>query len=334
MSTPSGPTSVERWLVLAEDLVGRAAPRLNALNVFPVPDADTGSNMLATLRAARAAAESAETADVGAVMARVGRAALDAAHGNSGTLLAVALAGASGPLRGRREVRVADLAAAFGAADEAARAALSEPQEGTILTVLTAAAESLERSAAEAPSGTGEDSRLADAVTAMVAGSLRAVEGTEALLPMLADAHVVDAGAVGLLWVLEALRSAVTGTEVDAGLAAALHGYADESREAVAAPAGHAAGAEVMGTLALTPLDAAELRRRLDAVGDSLILAPVSRELDEQGRVPWRVHVHVPRAEDAVDVLRAAGEPAGLSVTDLSAPAHAHRHEADGRHGR
>ena len=94
MSTPPRPSLVRHWLALAEELVGRAAPRLDALNLFPVPDADTGTNMLATLTAARTAADACPAQDdVGAVLAHAGAAALDSARGNSGMLLAVSLAG-------------------------------------------------------------------------------------------------------------------------------------------------------------------------------------------------------------------------------------------------
>lgn len=337
MTTQTRPSTVRRWLALAEDLLGRAAPRLNALNLFPVPDADTGTNMLATLAAARAAADACpEHDDAGAVLASAGAAALDSARGNSGTLLAVALAGMAEPLRGRPRVDAFALAAAFGAADRAARQALSDPREGTILTVLAAAARSLARSATQAPDthavATDADPavRLGPAVTVMLADCVRAVEQTESQLAPLTRARVVDAGAVGLLWVLEALRATVTGTAADAELATALHGYVEGVR--AEAPSEGGAAVEVMGTLALTPLAAADLRRRLAEAGDSVILAPVGSGRDERGRVPWRVHVHVPRAADAVELLRSAGDVEGLSVTELGGPGEGH--DADGCHGR
>ena len=93
--SPAG-GAVVRWLARAEALLGAAAPRLDALNLFPVPDADTGTNMHATLLAALRAVEAeAPGADLGETVARAGTAALDAARGNSGTLLAVALTGAA-----------------------------------------------------------------------------------------------------------------------------------------------------------------------------------------------------------------------------------------------
>ena len=316
MSTPSRPSLVPHWLALAEELVGRAAPRLDALNLFPVPDADTGTNMLATLTAARTAADACPAQDdAGAVLAHAGAAALDSARGNSGMLLAVSLAGMAEPLRGRARVDAFALAAAFGAADRAARQALSDPREGTILTVLSAAARSLARSSTQAPdtpavAGDADPAvRLGPAVTLMLADCVQAVEETESLLAPLTRAHVVDAGAVGLLWVFEALRSVVTGTPVDEELATALPGYVEGAH-------------------------AAELRRRLTEVGDAVILAPVGTARDGQGRVPWRVHVHVPRAEDAIGPLRAAGDVEGLAVTDLAEPSHGDDAAPDGCHGR
>ena len=197
MSTPPRPSLVPHWLALAEELVGRAAPRL---------DADTGTNMLATLTAARTAADACPAQDdAGAVLAHAGAAALDSARGNSGMLLAVSLAGMAEPLRGRERVDAFALAAAFGAADRAARQALSDPREGTILTVLSAAARSLARSSTQAPdtpavAGDADPAvRLGPAVTVMLADCVQAVEETESLLAPLTPARVGDAGAVGSL---------------------------------------------------------------------------------------------------------------------------------------
>lgn len=323
--------AARRWLARAEALLASAAPRLNALNVFPVPDADTGSNMHGTLAAARRAAEAEPGRDLGVVLAAAGAAALDAARGNSGTLLAVALAGCAEPLRGVERLSTPVLAAAARAADAAARTALSDPREGTILSVLGAAADSLERAAADAD---GSCVRPRVAVQRLVEDARRAVEDTESLLEPLTAARVVDAGAVGMLWVLEALRAEVTGTGVDADIAQALHGYAEGPTRPRAARGAPAAGVEVMCTVALAPLDAAGLRRALEAVGEAVILAPVGRTPDAAGRLSWRVHVHVPGVEDALGPLRAAGEPEGVVVTGLDGAGHdEHDHDHDGRHG-
>lgn len=308
------------WLRGAEAALAQAAPRLDALNLFPVPDADTGSNMLATVRAARQAAERSAGTDMSAVLRDAGAAALDSARGNSGTLLAVALVGLAAPLTPDAPLTTAELAAGARAADRAARAALSDPREGTILTVLREAATVLEAAAA----GGREP---AEALGSVVEAARRAVEDTEGQLAPLTRARVVDAGAVGLLLVLEALRAEVTRTPFDEGVVAALHGWADgpgAAGEDPQADGREAPGVEVMCSIDLTPVDAAGLRRGLEEAGDSVILAPLSRAVDGAGRLRWRVHVHVARAEDAVALLEAAGAPEEVAVTNLWDPAHRH----------
>ncbi|MDY6055665.1 DAK2 domain-containing protein [Micrococcus sp.] len=318
-----------RWLECAQELLRGAAPRLDRMNVFPVADADTGSNMLATLTAAaegaRAVLAEGTPADLGAVLDGAGRAALDCARGNSGTLLAVALDGLAPPLAGVAALTTVDLAAAARGADTAARRALSDPREGTILSVLTVAADTLTRAAQAGRTP-------AEAAAATVGEALQAVAETESLLAPLSRAGVVDAGAVGVLWTLEALRATLAGAPVDEDLAARLHGYADgparpapEGRTAEDADGpGPEAGVEVMCTVRLTPVGAASVRRALEQVGDAVILAPASRTPDADGLVPWRVHVHVPQAQEALDVIAASGRPEQVAVTALTDTDHRH----------
>lgn len=323
------PPRIVRWLACSERLLGQAAPRLNALNVFPVPDADTGSNMHATMAAAHAAVAdvAAGPVDIGGTLERAGAAALSSAQGNSGTLMAVMVSGMADPLRGHEGLTAVSLAEALLRADTAARSALSDPREGTILSVLGAARasvqETLRRAAAEdRPAATR--AVLEEAVTACVRDARAAVQQTEGQLDELARASVVDAGAVGLLLVFEALRCVMLDEEPDATVAHGLRGYA-EGLPAAAAPAGEE-GVEVMCTIELDPLGAATLRHRLTEVGDSVIVAPTRRGDDPQDPVPWRVHVHVPEAAAAETLLREAGEPQDLSVSDLTGDHSDHHH--------
>lgn len=332
MTRPLRPPRIVRWLACSEQLLGQAAERLNALNVFPVPDADTGSNMHVTMAAAHAAvADSADgPVDIGATLERAGAAALSSAQGNSGTLLAVMVAGMADPLRGREGLTVPALAEALHRADTAARTALSDPREGTILSVLGAARasvqESLRRAADE---GRPVETRavLEETVAACVRDARTAVQATEGQLDELSHAAVVDSGAVGLLLVFEALRSVMLDDDPDPTLTEGLHGYADGA--AAEAPCDEG-GVEVMCTIELDPLGAATLRHRLTEVGDSVIVAPTRRGEDPQDPVPWRVHVHVPEAEAAAALLREAGEPQDLSVSDLTAGHDDHAHDHGG----
>lgn len=314
------PPRIIRWLACSEQLLGGAAERLNALNVFPVPDADTGSNMHATMAAAHLAVADApeQGIDIGATLERAGAAALSSARGNSGTLLAVMVAGMADPLRGHEGLTAPALAEALLRADTAARTALSDPREGTILSVLGAARSSVQQSlrrAAEEDRPAETRAVLEETVTACMRDARAAVQRTEGQLDELSRAAVVDAGAVGLLLVFEALRSVMLDEEPDASLTEGLRGYADGVAGSETAPE---EGVEVMCTIELDPLGAATLRHRLTEVGDSVIVAPTRRGEDPQDPVPWRVHVHVPEASTAEELFREAGEPRDVSVSALS----------------
>jgi len=132
--------------------VAAAAPAINAINVYPVPDGDTGSNMAATLReAATAAREVPGGSSAAAVAEAAARGALYGARGNSGVILSQALRGFARGVAGAAELDAARLAAGLLAAAEAAYAAVSRPQEGTMLTVLREAAQAAQAAAVRMP---------------------------------------------------------------------------------------------------------------------------------------------------------------------------------------
>src|SRR5690625_284142 len=121
------------WLKLAESALGNNSDRLNAINIFPVPDGDTGSNLYHTVAAAtRALEDTDENACVGQALATAATAALDHAQGNSGTLIAVMLNALAEPLADAPRLTAPLLTLGLQRARHAAWAALSDPQEGTI----------------------------------------------------------------------------------------------------------------------------------------------------------------------------------------------------------
>jgi uncharacterized protein len=321
--SPRATSRVHRWLALAETALGNASDRMDAINIFPVPDGDTGSNLYGTVRAARAALEDRSTDDVGEALSIAGRGALDRARGNSGTLLAVMLIGMSEPLAGHERLSAPTLAVALDRARASAWAALSDPQEGTMLTVLAAAS----RAASEyvtRHAGLPDDQlmgrrELGNALDAVVDAAWQAVVKTEGQLPALAEAHVVDAGGLGLLLVLDSLRATVLGTSIDAGLLDGLHGFSagdPHIHQGMDSPVGY----ELMCSISLDPLTAATLRFELNEVGDSVIMSPVDAPADGEGPVRWRLHVHVDDHESAEALVRKAGEPENLVVTPLQEP--------------
>ncbi len=314
----TGYAAVRSWLSIAVQELANHSDRLNAINVFPVADGDTGSNLYRTARAALDEVEARPDAeDLGALLGVAGRAGLEGAHGNSGTLLAVMLVGMGETLRGERNLTAANLAEALETARVRAWSALSEPVPGTMLSVLEAAALSARAVVRHAGEEQGR-ALLAHALEAMRTACLQAVRDTSTQLDALSRAHVVDAGAVGLALVLDALDCAVTGRVFADDDYEPLQGYGigapDVTREAA-----QDEGVEVMCTVTATPLQAATLRAGLDAVGTSVLMSPVS-PVGEAFR--WRVHVHVASAELALDAVAQVGPADEVSITSLCTQAH------------
>src|SRR5215472_16393929 len=191
--------AVRRWCRLSTDALARARAAIDALNVFPVPDADTGTNMHITLMAA------ADALPAGATSAEVwqaaARGALLGACGNSGIIVSQLLRGLADVCAPEARCDGVIVARALAHAAASARAAVSRPAEGTVLTVADAAARA----------GTGASGTLAAVVTAAAAAAREALAGTREQLDVLAASGVVDAGAAGLCVVLDSLAATVTG---------------------------------------------------------------------------------------------------------------------------
>lgn len=171
---------------------------VNALNVFPVPDGDTGTNMVLTMEAALKEAEGAPLHGVGEVVQALSYGALMGARGNSGVILSQIIRGLARALEGQEALDGALLAQALQAATETAYRAVSKPVEGTILTVVRDAA-------AAAVEACRKDPTLLAVFREAVAAAWESVRRTPTLLPILREAGVVDAGGQGLAVLLEGL---------------------------------------------------------------------------------------------------------------------------------
>lgn len=188
------------WLAHNYELVNR-------LNVFPVPDGDTGTNMLLTIKSALANVRSQPLATVGDVAEAAAEGAHHGSRGNSGVILGQILQGFSQGLREKATLNTQDMAHALRAATESAYAAVPAPVEGTILTV------SREISlAAEAAAQKTRD--LREFLAHIVVAADEAVRRTPELLPVLKQAGVVDSGGKGLFFVFEGMHRALTGQPV------------------------------------------------------------------------------------------------------------------------
>jgi hypothetical protein len=298
----------------------RHVHEVDALNVFPVPDGDTGSNMLATMQAALAEAERLPPAErrLEAVAEALSRGALTGARGNSGVILSQIIRGMTDGADGRRRANGIDLAQGLRRGSEVAYGSVLTPVEGTILTVIRDAAEAAEAAAGRQPH---VEAVLADAIEAAATSVAR----TPSLLPVLQDAGVVDSGGQGLLRLLEGtLRIADLAPVADeAGAAMSLAPLPAPEAAQARAPAGvetegTAYGYEAMYLLraAGEDIDVAGLRDDLESIGESVVVAGDARAV--------RVHVHSRRPDLALAAGLRAGRLADVSITDLDAQSAAH----------
>ena len=188
------------WLTANRD-------KVNELNVFPVPDGDTGTNMLLTLESAIEEMGPDENSDLSQVAATVAHGALMGARGNSGVILSQVLRGFSQGVGENASVDCKELAHAFAEATAVAYKGVTKPTEGTILTVARKVSE-----AALAKAEETED--IAELIQSVVSAAQRAVDDTPSQLAVLREAGVVDAGGYGLMVILEGFLKTVKGQEI------------------------------------------------------------------------------------------------------------------------
>lgn len=270
----------------------RNAAAIDAINVFPVPDGDTGSNMAATVRDALARLDAGDESAADRVLDALARAALLTARGNSGVILSQWLRGLADGAHGQASLPTEALVTALQTASRTAYAAVREPKEGTILTVARAAAEG-------AAAAARTETSPAAVLDAAVQAAREALERTPELLPVLKEAGVVDSGGLGLVVLLE-------------GMARSLHGEALPERAVEAGridrawldQAAHASSSRFRycTEFIVETADGDDaLRAGLEALGDSLLIV---------GERPL-LHVHL-HTDDPGSALRLATERGDL----------------------
>ncbi|MDT9699779.1 DAK2 domain-containing protein [Streptomyces sp. P17] len=300
--------AVRTWCGLALEALGRAREEIDAINVYPVADGDTGTNLYLTVESAAAAVDAVfighEAGSEGSVpsladaVRAMAHGALIGARGNSGTILAQLLRGMAQVLAADSDSAHADaggLRLALRHAADSARQAVAHPVEGTVLTVASAAAEA----------AIGAEGDCGTVARAAYDGARAALAATPYQLAVLERAGVVDAGGRGLVTVLAALVETLTG-EKPAVTVTYARGPVDSPAECVSLPEVGPAF-EVIYLLEAEDAAVTRLRERLDALGDSLVVVG--------GDGLWNVHVHVDDAGAAVEAGVEAGRPYRIRIT-------------------
>ena len=283
---------------------------INALNVFPVPDGDTGTNMLATVKAAL---DEADRAGPGASADRMAQAAafgaLMGARGNSGVITSQILQGIEAGFAGKKRFNGLDLAHALDLGAKTAYKAVAKPVEGTILTVIREAA-------AAAVAAAERDSNVESVLAATVEAAERAVAKTPSLLPILREAHVVDSGGQGLFRLFQGALEAARGRPLADTPAGAETG--GPRREAASAPADVTAfGYEtvfLVRALPGRPLDIPAIAAHLETIGESVLVAGDDAMA--------KVHVHNERPDTVIAYGLGLGALSRITVENLDGQAH------------
>jgi DAK2 domain fusion protein YloV len=302
------------------DTVRRHAGGLNRLNVYPVPDGDTGTNMARTLDAVVAEMETVAADDLDATCDAISHGSLMGARGNSGVILSQILRGLVSTLKDQAEGTGQKVADALTAASAGAYQAVLKPIEGTILTVVRESAEAAKLASAG-------DASLIDTLRAARDAGRTALDNTPELLPVLKDAGVVDAGGAGYLLFLDAALHVIDGEplpEPDE-----YEGPSTDPFGAVASRTSGIAGEldvseqryEVMYFLDLLDDRIDDFKQGWGAIGDSIVVVG--------GDGIWNCHVHTNDIGAAIEVaIELDGRPKQIRITDLFeevAEEHAHR---------
>jgi DegV family protein with EDD domain len=263
---------------------------INKINVFPVPDGDTGTNLAVTLGAVANVLRQGEEPHVGNLLARIADAAIDGARGNSGAILAQFFVGLSDRLSLKRELNTQDFAAGVSGGARYARDALSEPREGTLITVLADFAAEV---AALTSSGAARDFSVL--FTRALPRTRVSLDNTRNQLEALRKANVVDAGAQGFVELVQGMADHFERGETTADdLPLAIHHIEED-----------AAGTEIdlkdrfctECIVSGAKIDRRKLRERLAALGSGVVVAGTERKA--------KVHIHV---KNPATVFRLAAE--------------------------
>ncbi len=309
-----GGRALKRALIAGIGRVLASRDTLNRINVFPVADGDTGSNLAFTLSAVLEAVRPLKHAHAGNVLERAAGEAIDGARGNSGAILAQFLQGASEALSGVGRLSAKHLAAAASEGSTQARAAVAQPREGTMLSVMAAFADALARTR-----DAGKIDRRETFAHALAA-SRQALADTPRQLAVLRRAGVVDAGAQGFVELLEGIhdfmlrgRSALSAAIVAENAAAGVL-IGEES------DAEHRYCTECV-------LSAEAIDR--DAVRAALVALPSSSLVMAGTRERLRVHLHIDEPALLFDTLSAFGNVVARKADDMHAQQRATRRASD-----
>lgn len=278
---------------------------INALNVYPVPDGDTGSNMYATVKAALDEAEAATDRSTERIAAAISFGALMGARGNSGVITSQIFRGMAEGLGGKSRFNGLDLANALSLGAKTAYSAVAKPVEGTILTVIRESADAAVRAAER-------DNDIETVLAATVAAAEKSVARTPSLLAILREAGVVDSGGQGVYRLFQGALLHLVGQSLAGAARRSSQAGAGVKPSTLVAHADQGFGYETMFLLQPNGsggLDVDAIRDHLESIGESVLVAGDRRAL--------KVHVHNERPDLVIGFGLSVGALSRISIENL-----------------
>jgi DAK2 domain fusion protein YloV len=286
---------LKRLLKAGTAWLDRHMDAINSLNVFPVPDGDTGTNMLLTMQAALEEIANSPERSVSAIAHTAAHGALMGARGNSGVILSQILRGVARSIDGKDEFNASDFASAMREGTATAYKGVIKPVEGTILTVVREAAEAAVTAVAEE-----EDLRLV--LEQVVNEAKESVAKTPSLLPVLAEAGVVDAGGQGLFIIMEGMLRYIRGETVEVD-------FAMETAVDLHVPSEDEYGYDVQFIIQGQDLNLEQIRDTIAAMGESTLVVGDSTTI--------KVHIHTEEPGTPLNYGASMGSLSKITVENM-----------------
>lgn len=280
----------------AEELLEERIEELNDLNIFPVPDGDTGINMYLTIQAANEAVENCSTTSTAEISAKIARGALIGARGNSGVILSQILRGIAMGMEMKEHFSTFDFAQSICRASETAYKAVRQPVEGTILTVIREASEAAMQ---QVKRGT----TLKQMMSAIVLQARNTVRRTPELLPRLKESGVVDAGGKGLLYVFVGMKNFSSRKMTQ------LEKFKTTSRRARLSRTQDSYGFDLQFLVGGDNLPLEEMRGKISGIGESVLVVGDEHLL--------RVHVHTQEPQAVLDYCSTKGHLKDINLEHM-----------------
>ncbi|MBN1189135.1 MAG: DAK2 domain-containing protein [Dehalococcoidales bacterium] len=278
--------TLKQALKSAEMLLEKRVDEINALNVFPVPDGDTGINMYLTLKAANECIDDSASTSAAEISSKAAMGALMGARGNSGVIFSQIMRGLSKGLENKESFSAAEFALALQQASESAYQSMEEPVEGTILTVIRESAETAMQQARE-----GAD--LKKIITATASQARETVTRTPDLLKALREAGVVDAGGKGLFYIFQGMKNFITRNMNP------VEGIRTGRRQTGLETGSCVYGYDLQFLVEGQDLPLAEMREKINTMGESVLV------VGDETLV--RVHIHTRYSQAVMDYCASKG---------------------------